>query len=153
MFQYGLEKRKFTREWIILEKQYMEEGVTKEAIQELYDYDWSWFCKCRNYSLHTQKYPDDRNENNHVGNCLSLYSKFETLCTTNDKDIFSGQDHWIENIEDLILYKKLKEMSVEERTIVKLYVIDGYNQREIAQIFGVSQVAISKKLKRMREMN
>ena len=42
-FNYGLEKKNFDRQWAMLRKQYEDAGMSIEAIQAMYEYDWSVF--------------------------------------------------------------------------------------------------------------
>ena len=42
-FNYGLEKKNFDRRWAVTRKQYEDAGMSSEAIQAMYDYDWSVF--------------------------------------------------------------------------------------------------------------
>ncbi len=48
-FNYSKEKFIFDREWRKLREQYTKAGMSEEAIQELHDFDWSWFRARRNY--------------------------------------------------------------------------------------------------------
>ena len=40
-FNYGLEKKNFDSQWAVTRKQYEDAGMSREAIQAMYDYDWS----------------------------------------------------------------------------------------------------------------
>ena len=40
-FNYGLEKKNFDSQWAVTRKQYEDAGMSSEAIQAMYDYDWS----------------------------------------------------------------------------------------------------------------
>ena len=42
-FNYGLEKKNFDSQWAMTLKQYEDAGMSSEAIQAMYDYDWSVF--------------------------------------------------------------------------------------------------------------
>ena len=54
-FNYGLEKKNFDSQWAVTRKQYEEAGMSSEAIQAMYDYDWSVFNATRAYQNHTQE--------------------------------------------------------------------------------------------------
>ena len=54
-FNYGLEKKNFDRQWAMLRKQYEDAGMSSEAIQAMYEYDWSVFNAARSYQNHTQE--------------------------------------------------------------------------------------------------
>ena len=54
-FNYGLEKKNFDRQWTIIRKQYEDAGMSSEAIQAMYEYDWSVFNAARSYQNHTQE--------------------------------------------------------------------------------------------------
>ena len=54
-FNYGLEKKNFDRQWSMMRKQYEDAGMSIEAIQAMYEYDWSVFNAARSYQNHTQE--------------------------------------------------------------------------------------------------
>lgn len=54
-FNYGLEKKNFDSQWAMTRKQYEDAGMSSEAIQAMYDYDWSVFNANRSYQNHTQE--------------------------------------------------------------------------------------------------
>ena len=54
-FNYGLEKKNFDSQWAVTRKQYEDAGMSSEAIQAMYDYDWSIFNATRAYQNHTQE--------------------------------------------------------------------------------------------------
>ena len=54
-FNYGLEKKNFDSQWAVTRKQYEDAGMSREAIQAMYDYDCSVFNATRAYQNHTQE--------------------------------------------------------------------------------------------------
>ena len=54
-FNYGLEKKNFDSQWAMTRKQYEDAGMSSEAIQAMYDFDWSVFNANRSYQNHTQE--------------------------------------------------------------------------------------------------
>ena len=54
-FNYGLEKKNFDSQWAMTRKQYEDAGMSNEAIQAMYDFDWSVFNANRSYQNHTQE--------------------------------------------------------------------------------------------------
>ena len=54
-FNYGLGKKNFDSQWAVTRKQYEDAGMSSEAIQAMYDYDWSVFNATRAYQNHTQE--------------------------------------------------------------------------------------------------
>ena len=50
-----------------------------------------------------------------------------------------------------LLYEKLAELPEEDQDLYRLYFTEGYSQEEIAEMKGVSQNTISKKLRRIQK--
>ena len=69
-FHYAREKQKFDAEWERLSAWYLAEGMSAEAIRELYQYDWAVFCRQRSFENRTQPLPKE------PGNVL--YQKFRS---------------------------------------------------------------------------
>ena len=49
------------------------------------------------------------------------------------------------------LYEAMKKLTSSERKLIKLLFYEGYTERQVAQIYGVSQVAIHKRKQRILE--
>lgn len=145
-FNYGKEKSIFDREWEKLREQYKKAGMSKEAIQELHDFDWSWFRMRRNYENHVQALPEDEINEQHAETRSNLFQKFTSLSTSFNEMEFSGRFAWIDSISDVELLKNLKKLSDYELELLTLFAIDGYTQREIAIKMHCSQNAISKRV-------
>ena len=61
-FNYGYEKKKFDAAWKQLAKTYEEAGMSAEAIQAMYEYDWDAFKAARVEALHTQELDMEEHE-------------------------------------------------------------------------------------------
>ena len=46
-FNYGLEKKKFDREWDRLRKEYHAAGMDEASIEAMYEFDWQGFPRFR----------------------------------------------------------------------------------------------------------
>ena len=50
-----------------------------------------------------------------------------------------------------LLYEKLSELPEDDQELYRLYYTEGYSQEEIAEMKGVSQNTVSKKLRRIKK--
>ncbi|MBR2528140.1 MAG: sigma-70 family RNA polymerase sigma factor [Blautia sp.] len=50
-----------------------------------------------------------------------------------------------------LLYEKLSVLPEEDQDLYRLYYTEGYSQEEIAEMKGVSQNTVSKKLRRIKK--
>ncbi|MCQ4922246.1 sigma-70 family RNA polymerase sigma factor [Tissierella carlieri] len=145
-FNYGKEKFIFDREWKKLREQYIEAGMSEETIQELYDFDWSWFRARRNYENRVQDLPDEEIDEQKAETRSNLFRKFASLSISFDEKEFSGRYTWIDTISDGALSKRLKNLNEDELELLTLSIIEGYTQSEIARKMHCSQKSISKRL-------
>lgn len=145
-FNYSKEKFIFDREWEKLREQYIESGMSEETIQELYDFDWSWFRARRNYENRVQALPDEEIDEQKAETRSNLFRKFASLSISFDEKEFSGRYAWIDTISDVALSKRLKNLNEDELELLTLSLIEGYTQSEIARKMHCSQKAISKRL-------
>jgi len=53
--------------------------------------------------------------------------------------------------QKVLLYEKLSELPEEDQDLYCLYYTEGYSQEEIAEMKGVSQNTVSKKLRRIKK--
>lgn len=151
-FNYSREKLIFDREWEKLRGQYKKAGMNDESIQELYDFDWSWFRMRRNYENRVQAMPEEEIDEQNAETRSNLFQRFTSLYTSFDEIELSGRYAWIDTISDDALSRKLRDLSEDELELLTLLAIEGYTQREIARKVHCSQNAISKRLIKIKRI-
>ncbi|WP_270496479.1 sigma factor-like helix-turn-helix DNA-binding protein [Eisenbergiella porci] len=150
-FQYGREKRKFEKEWEKLEQEYIEAGMSKESVESMRVYDWSWFCSQRIYYNRTQNLPLE----SYGEECerSSLMRKFSSLFVQPvGEDLFSGRLEWVNMIENAELYRRLCKLDSHELELLTMIIFEGYKQSEAAKVFRCSRSAVSQKLKKIKKI-
>lgn len=150
-FNYAKEKAEFDREWNKLRKEYRAAGMSESAIDALYEYDLNWFRSRRNFFLHTQSLPEPHISDEDEDQNSKLYRKFCEMSTSFDETDFYGSQAWLDSIADIQLIQKLKRLPAEYLELLTLIVDLEMTQQEIAALKGVSQAAISKKIKKIKE--
>lgn len=150
-FNYAKEKLLFDKEWKTLKEQYIKEGMSKEAIEDLYDFDWSWFKMRRRYESHVQRLPEEDFDEQSIGNRTDLFKKYTSLSTELD-EYFSGRYAWVDTLSNVKLVGKIKKLSFKELELLTLIAIEGYSQREIARKMNCSQNSISKKIIKIKKI-
>ena len=148
-FNYGLEKKKFNREWDVLRKQYEKAGMSSEAIQEMYDYDWATFNATRCYQNHTQEFAFPSFEQGEDSYSPLMKKHQDAVSVTDHYRETKSCFTWIGEVEDERLLSALEKLSREDLELLTLYVHEGYTVTEISKLFGVSQSTISVKIKRI----
>ena len=58
---------------------------------------------------------------------------------------------WIDEIDDAGLAERLKTLTPEEVELVTLYAYDRFTQEEIGRMLGISQMAVSKRIGKVRK--
>ena len=149
-FNYGKEKRKFEAEWRKAAEWYARAGMDKDSIEEIQRFDWELFCKERTYSNHTQALPNEIMDESDERS--SLFQKYETLSVAFSENDFNGRYDWIQAIDNQELAGKLRQLSNEDLELLTLLVIYERTQREIAALFGISQVGILKRIERVKKL-
>lgn len=148
-FNYGLEKKNFDSQWAMTRKQYEDAGMSSEAIQAMYDYDWSVFNANRSYQNHTQEMaaPSFEQSEESYSPLMDKYQKAISVtdhyCET--KSCFT----WIGEIENKRLLSALENLSDADLNLVTMYAYEGYTVTEISKVLGVAQPTISIKIKRI----
>ena len=148
-FNYGLEKKNFDSQWAVTRKQYEDAGMSREAIQAMYDYDWSVFNANRSYQNHTQEMAAPSFEQSEES-YSPLMDKYQEAISVTDhycetKSCFT----WIGEIEDERLLSALENLKDEDLEIITMYAYEGYDITEISKVYGVSRPTISIKIKRI----
>ena len=145
-FNYGLEKKNFDSQWAVTRKQYEDAGMSNEAIQAMYDYDWSVFNANRSYQNHTQEMAAPSFEQSEESYSPLMNKYQEAVSVTDTYRETKSRFTWIGEIEDERLLSALENLSEDDLKLLTLYAYEGYNESEISKVFNVSQPAIHKRI-------
>ena len=150
-FNYGAEKRKFEKVWAKLAKSYAEAGMESEAIKAMYEFDWEIFKSERNEALHTQEFAIPESSDEEMDDCESpLYDKFlEQLSSEYDTYGSHSRYWWLEELTTPCLTIGVPALTVEDKELLTLYIVDGLTIREIARYLNLQKSTISERLQRI----
>jgi len=145
-FYYAKEKKNFELQWTSLREQYEAAGMSQDAIQAMYDYDWSVFNRERAHQNHTQELPAP-SFNNDAAFYSPLIQKYQSAVSVMDRyHETRSRFSWIGEVEGQRLLAALERLSDEDLKLLTLYDYEGY---KISKVLGVSQPTISIKIKRI----
>lgn len=148
-FNYGLEKKNFDRQWAIMRKQYEDAGMSIEAIQAMYEYDWSVFNAARSYQNHTQEIAAPSFEQSEEAYSPLMNKYQEAISITEHYRETKSCFTWIGEIEDERLLSALENLSDADLELITLYAYEEYDTVEISKVFGTTKQNISKKIRRI----
>ena len=147
-FIYGYEKKKFDATWNQLEKTYEEAGMSHEAIQAMYEYDWDVFKATRVEALHTQELDLEEHEDEDWES--PLFKNYRDAITC-EYDIFGSHSRywWLEEIDNPCLTIGISALTDDDKELLTLYIVDRKTECEIAKEFGVHHTTIGRRLKKI----
>ena len=148
-FNYGLEKKNFDSQWAMIRKQYEDAGMSSEAIQAMYNYDWSVFNANRSYQNHTQEMAAPSFEQSEESYSPLMNKYQEAVSVTDTYHETKSRFAWIGEIENEQLLTALETLKTEDLEIITMYAYEGYDITEISKVYGVSRPTISIKIKRI----
>ena len=150
-FNYGAEKRKFEKAWSKLAKSYAEAGMEPEAIKAMYEFDWEIFKSERNEALHTQEFAIPESTDVEMDDCESpLYEKFlEQLSSEYDTYGSHSRYWWLDELTTPCLTIGVPALTLEDKELLTLYIVDGLTIREIARYLNLQKSTISERLQRI----
>lgn len=149
-FNYAREKRKFDEEWEQLQREYADAGMDEEAIAQMKEFDWRWFCSRRSYDNHNQPLPEEKDlqENRNT----VLFRKFPNLSVDFDMQKLSEKYAWMQELWDEIMYQRLSGLSKKDLDLITLIAIEGYTKAEVAKIWGCSRSAITQRMNKIKKI-
>lgn len=150
-FNYAKEKRQFDLDWKRLQKEYTDAGMSPSAIEAMHSYDWEMFLSRRTYENHTQALPDTYLSGEIDGEQSTLLKRFSSLSVTFGEEDFPSRYAWVNAIGDVGLSAKLTKLHTKDIELLTAIVIEGHDQRELAEIWHCSQSAISQRLKKIKK--
>ena len=145
-FNYGLEKKNFDSQWAVTRKQYEDAGMSGEAIQAMYDYDWSVFNATRAYQNHTQEIAAPSFEQGEEAYSPLMNKYQEAISVTEHYRETKSRFTWIGEIEDEHLLSALEKLSDDDLEILTLYIYEGYSTVELSKVYGIAHQNISKRI-------
>ena len=145
-FNYGLEKKNFDSQWAMTRKQYEDAGMSSEAIQAMYDYDWY---ANRSYQNHTQEMAAPSFEQSEESYSPLMNKYQEAVSVTDHYRETKSRFTWIGEIENERLLAALESLSELDLKILTLYVYAGYTESEIASALESKRITIHKRIERM----
>ena len=150
-FNYAVEKRKFEKVWEKLAKSYAEAGMEPEAIKAMYEFDWEIFKSERNEALHTQEFAIPESTDEDTGDCESpLYDKFlEQLSSEYDTYGSHSRYWWLDELTAPCLTIGVPALTVEDKELLTLYIVDELTVREIAEIQEKTKSSVERHLQRV----
>ena len=148
-FNYGLEKKNFDSQWAMTRKQYEDAGMSNEAIQAMYDFDWSVFNANRSYQNHTQEMAAPSFEQSEESYSPLMNKYQEAVSVTDTYHETKSRFAWIGEIENEQLLTALETLKTEDLEIITMNAYEGYDITEISKVYGVSRPTISIKIKRI----
>lgn len=152
-FNNGLERKKFNLVQKKCRCEYLAAQMSEESIGEMYEFDLALFNSNRRYCEHTQPLISSGVDVGEEDNEKNLpFLKFEkSLSFRDDTSIYHSRYWWVQEIESPALSKWLNLISKEDLELLTMIVVDGYTQQEVAEIQGVNQSVVSRKLKRLKK--
>ena len=150
-FNYGAEKRKFEKVWEKLANSYAEAGMEPEAIKAMREFDWEIFKSERNEALHTQEFAIPESTNEEMDDCESpLYDKFlEQLSSEYDTYGSHSRYWWLDELTTPCLTIGVPALTLEDKELLTLYIVDELTVREIAEIQKKTKSSVERHLQRV----
>lgn len=143
----GKELAKFEKEQAKKRREYLAAGMTEEQIKAIRQVDEAWYKSCRNEARHTQRLSIESSEDEDAYMDNPLYKKFmEKLAVTDNHGDYSRLG-WIDDITNERLAEGINMLSDEDKELLTLLYAEGFPQKAVAEIQGVSTAAICKKLR------
>ena len=134
-YNYSREKRKFDAEWKKKEEWYRDSGMSEDAIQEIFAYDWAEFNATRRF----YRYMED----------VDLERIPEKSC-----DILEAvlSKEWIELLDSPETVRKIRKLPADYIEIIEMLYFENLTQREIAERMSCSQQNIAKKIEKIKKI-
>ena len=150
-FNYGAEKKKFDTAWAKLAITYAEAGMSPEAIQEMYDYDWNRFKAARVEALHTQEFtPPCEMEDGSFAPESPLMDKFlPQLSCEYDTYGTHSRYWWLEELTSPCLTIGIPLLTVEDKELLTMFVVEEMTIREIAKRLNTNHMKIHRRLQKL----
>ena len=140
-----VEKQKFQREEKELEEYYRQQGVSETDIgiirkmnRELFNQDRSFYTRNTSLEQNTEDMPE---EGQNPLMAQYRYELSEELGVDKEADLW-----WINQIEDKSLHHAVNGLSIQQKHLLQLAVIEEIPEKVIAEKMGLTRQAVNARL-------
>ncbi len=145
-FNNGHERVRLENQWKKLRAQYRAAGMSEEAIQAMYEFDFQVINSEQTYYRHTIDFSTNNTETDDSHDT----GRYEEAILAADKyRETKSRFTWIGEITDERLLSALESLSEDDLQLITLYVYEEYDTVEISKVFGTTKQNISKKIRRI----
>ena len=134
-YNYSREKRKFDIEWKKKEAWYHASGMSEEAIQEIFTYDWAEFNATSRFYRYMEYVDVERIPEKSCDILEAALSK-----------------EWIELLDSPETVRKIRKLPADYIEIIEMLYFENLTQREIAERMSCSQQNIAKKIEKIKKV-
>ena len=135
-FNKGYELKKFEAHWEKLRIEYAAAGMTKEAIQKMYDYDRQQFNSERTFIERTQEFTAPAYESSEEEASPLMLRYQDAITVTDTYHETKSRFAWIGEIENERLLSALEKLSEDDLKLLTLCTYEGYTVTEISKVLG-----------------
>ncbi len=146
---YGKEYTKFYKRMEKQQKKYAAVGMTDEQIKNICDFDKEIFLSDLKYMRHNQSLNPCEDMGDDMNPYILRFPKSFTVPAC--ECCGEGRYDWIEEIENERIYSYLKTLDKTDLEILTMNAFEGKTQKEISAITGMSQQAVSYRIRKYRE--
>lgn len=143
----GYERRKFEQKQKAQAAIYRKYGMSEDQIQAMYLEDLWEYRNNRNYAMHIQPIEELESDGEESRNALHKKFLLSMTCTMDLSEC--GRFGWIDEIENIALYRAVSKLTAGQKELLTLLYRDGYTQTEVAILHHSNLRAINKRVFRM----
>lgn len=138
-FNYAREYKLFEEKWERLRAEYRKAGMSEEVIEEMYKFDRAFFNSSRSFR-------------NHQTDSLDNMSDCSAKASMDELSPHHSKYWWIDEIDNPLIAAYIRKLPKKDIELLTLYVFEDFQQKEIAEIMGVSPSAINQRLSRIKKI-
>lgn len=140
-FNYAHEYKLFLDRWKRLRIKYRMEGMTEEAINNLFEFDYEEFKSNRRF--YRYQYSDPSCPPDKILHAITV---------TDDQSSYHSRYWWIDEIDNPMIIAYLCQLSKKNIELITLCIFEGYEQKEAAEILGLSESTVSYRITKIKKI-
>jgi len=147
----GYETKKLMNRLACQEETYRQLGMTEQQIQAIREFDLHVFLSDRRYREHTSLFEPffDAIRSDAV---YPLYHQYVNNSLMRIHPKAYNRFWWIDEMEDERILFSVLQMSEFQKTLLSLIVFDGFTQREVSKMLGISQSTVCRQFRKIKRL-
>ena len=153
-YNHAKEELLFANHWAKLRDEYVQAGMSEDAIQAMYDFDREVFNGNRSYSEHTVRLllEDEAEDEDEFAYAQALLNNNFSSFSVFDEYMCSSPYDWVELLDTASYVEAIRLLSDSDKELITLFAFHGFSINQLSAHFQQSRFVIFRRINKIKKV-